>query len=116
MPVSDAADDELLDLRRALVQRGHAHVAKPALDRVVVDVAGPAVDLDRRVRALDRGLGGVELGDRRLDRVRPALVLEPRARQTSIRAASAWTRMSASIACTSWKDAIGRSNCSRWMA
>ena len=47
-----------------------------ALDRVVVDVARAAVDLDRRVRAADRRLGGVQLGDRGLGRVRLAGVLQ----------------------------------------
>ena len=67
-----AADDQLLDLRGALVEGGHPGVAQVALDRVVVDVAGAAVDLDREVRALDRRLGRVELGDRGLDGVRLA--------------------------------------------
>ena len=35
------------------------------------------------------------------------------ARQTSPRAASVCTTMSAIISCTSWKEAIGRSNCLR---
>ena len=68
-----AADDQLLDLRGALVEGRDAGVAQVALDRVVVDVAGAAVDLDREVRALDRRLGRVELRDRGLDRVRLAL-------------------------------------------
>src|ERR1700722_15159329 len=41
-----AADDQLLDLRGALVQGGDAHVAEVALDRVVVHVARAAVNLD----------------------------------------------------------------------
>src|SRR5215210_8309737 len=43
---------------------------------------------------------------------RPASLRNP-ARHTSIREASASTTMSAIIACTSWKEAIGRPNCSR---
>ena len=114
MPVSGAADDQLLDLRGALVERRHAHVAEVALDRVVVDVARAAVDLDRLVRAPHRGLGREVLGDRRLGRVRAARRPSAApARQTSIRAASVLTPMSAIIACTSWKPAIGRSNCVR---
>ena len=58
-PGRGAADDQLLDLRRALVEGGHAGVAQVALDRIVVDVARAAVDLDRQVRALDRRLGRV---------------------------------------------------------
>src|SRR3954463_2813659 len=73
---SGAADDQLLDLRGALVERGHAGVAQVALDRVVVDVAGAAVDLNRQVRALDRRLGRVELRYRRLGRVRLLFVLQ----------------------------------------
>ncbi len=65
-----AADDQLLDLRGALVERRDAHVAEALLDGMVVDVARAAVDLDRGVRALHRRLGGVELGDRGLRRVR----------------------------------------------
>ena len=68
-----AADDQLLDLRRALVERRHADVAEVALDRVVVDVARAAVHLDRGVRALHRRLGRVQLGDRRLGRRRAPL-------------------------------------------
>ena len=51
IPVSGAPDDQLLDLRGALVQGRHADVAEVALDRVVVDVARAAVDLDRGVGA-----------------------------------------------------------------
>src|SRR5581483_7542727 len=36
-PRERLADDQPLDLRRALVERGDAHVAERALDRVVVD-------------------------------------------------------------------------------
>ena len=75
-PGLGAPDDQLLDLRGALVERGHPHVAVVALDRVVVDVARPAVDLDREVRAVLRRLGRVELRDRRLGGRRAALVLE----------------------------------------
>ena len=44
------ADDQLLDLGGALVERRHRDVPEIALDRVVVNVAGAAVDLDRGVR------------------------------------------------------------------
>src|SRR3954469_13831612 len=71
-----AADDQLLDLRGALVEGGDAGVAQVALDWVVVDVAGAAVDLDRQVRALDRRLGRVELRHRGLGRVRLLFVLQ----------------------------------------
>src|SRR5439155_2546581 len=71
------ADDQFLDLRGALVQRGHAHVAEIALDRVVIDVAGAPVHLDGSVRALDGRLGRVQLGHRGLERVRAPAVLEP---------------------------------------
>ena len=54
MPGHGAADDQLLDLGRALVERRHAGVAQVALDRVVVDVARAAVHLDRRVRRSSR--------------------------------------------------------------
>src|SRR2546423_11302870 len=41
------ADDELLDLARTLVQRGHAGVAEELPHRIPVDVAVAAVDLAR---------------------------------------------------------------------
>src|SRR4051794_38128650 len=71
-----APDDQLLDLRGPLVQRRHPGVAQVTLDRVVVDVAGAAVDLDRQVRALDRRLRRVQLRDRGLGRVRLLFILE----------------------------------------
>ena len=76
MPVTDAADDELLDLRGALVERRHARVAEEALDR-----DGRRRSPSRRgpgspVRAPDRGLGREELGDRRLGRRRAPGVLQ----------------------------------------
>src|SRR5215212_696597 len=75
-PRLGSPDDELLDLRGALVERGHAHVAEVALDGMVVDVARAAVDLDRLMGAVLRGLGRVELGDRGLRGRGPAFVLE----------------------------------------
>src|SRR3954468_24473274 len=72
-----AADDQLLDLRRSLVQRCHTSVAEVTLDGVVVDVAGAAVDLDREVRVADGGLGGEQLRNRRLGGTGPPGVLQP---------------------------------------
>src|SRR4051794_21336067 len=46
-------DDQLLDLRGPFVKRGDAGVTQVALHRVVVDVAGAAVHLDRHVGAVD---------------------------------------------------------------
>ena len=46
---------------------------------------------------------------------RPMSLVQP-ARQTRPRAASVSTAMSAIISCTSWKEAIGRSNCVRSFA
>src|SRR5262245_34131236 len=68
------ADDQLLDLARALVQRGHAGVAQVLADRVLVDVAVAAEDLHRAVRGAHRRLARVELGDGRLERVLRARV------------------------------------------
>src|SRR3954447_2706556 len=62
-PGRGAADDQLLDLGRPFMQRGHAYVAEIALHRVVVHVARAAVHLDRGVRTPLRRLGGVVLGD-----------------------------------------------------
>src|SRR5438477_2770700 len=72
----EAADDELLDLRRALVEPVHARISPVALDRELVGEAVTAVDLDGAVGRALRGLGRVELGDARLTRVRASLVLE----------------------------------------
>src|ERR1700674_3392338 len=57
------SDDQLLDLRGPLVEGGDAHVSEVALDRVVVDVPSAAMNLDRRVRALHRRLGRMQLGE-----------------------------------------------------
>src|SRR4051794_17129303 len=70
------ADDHLLDLGCALVERRDPGVAQIALDRVVVDVAGTAVDLDRQVGAFDGRLGRIQLCHRGLGGVRLAFVLE----------------------------------------
>ncbi len=116
-PGLGAPDDQLLDLRRALVERRHAHVAVVALDRVVVDVARAAVDLDREVRAVLRRLGRVELGDRRLGGRRAALVLEEAGavdeHAARRRSARACRRSSPARAGTT---PIGRPNCSRSLA
>ena len=104
MPVGGAADDQLLDLRRALVQGGDAHVAEVALDRMVVDVArrrrGPGW---RCWRTPPRPRS------RRAWRSRsrwcwacPCPSGSRRARRASA-TASVCRTMSAIIACTSWK-------------
>src|SRR2546422_8963 len=72
----EAADDELLDLRRPLVEPVHSCVAPVPLHRELVAEAVAAVDLDRVVGRALRDLARVQLGDARLARVRPALVLE----------------------------------------
>jgi hypothetical protein len=59
-----ARDDVLLDLRGALVDLGDLGVAVEPLDVEVVDVAGPAVDLDRLVGDVDGDPGGLLLGHR----------------------------------------------------
>src|SRR3712207_4192306 len=64
-----SANDQLLDLGRALVEGRDARVAQVALDRVVVDVAGAAMHLDRRVGGAHGRLGRVQLRDRGLHRV-----------------------------------------------
>src|SRR5439155_19024101 len=53
-------------------------VAVEALDRRLLHVPVPAVDLQRPVRDSVRELAGEELRHRRLPRERPALVLQPR--------------------------------------
>src|SRR4051794_35660649 len=56
-----APDDHLLDLRRPLVERRDTRIAHVALDRILVDVAVPAVHLDRGIGAAHGRLRGVVL-------------------------------------------------------
>src|SRR5512143_146804 len=72
----EAADDELLDLRRALVETVHARVTPKPLHRELVAEAVSAVDLDRVVGRALRDLARIELGDARLARARHTLVLQ----------------------------------------
>src|SRR6185295_10509931 len=79
-----SADDELLDVARAFVDLGHAHVPPQALDREIGDVAVAAVDLDRiRAHALGH-LGGKKLGHRRLLDAGRARVAQPRRVQVEL--------------------------------
>src|SRR5437762_13557068 len=73
-----ARDDQLLDLRRALVDLRDFGVAEVALDLGLADEAEAAVDLHGVGGDLHRRLGREELGHRRLLRVRLAGVLEAR--------------------------------------
>ena len=72
------ADDQGLDLARALVQGRDARVAKVFRHRVFVDVAVAAEHLDGGVRGAHGRLARVPLRDRRLGRVRRAGVGERR--------------------------------------
>src|SRR6185312_13734390 len=65
----------LVDLGGALVDDGGAGVPEVALDRVFGRVAVRAVHLDGEVGGLERALGGVPLGERRLTGVSDAAVL-----------------------------------------
>jgi hypothetical protein len=76
-----ARDDQLLDLRGALVDAEQAHVAVEALDRVVRDVAGAAVDLHRAVGDPADHLGGEVLAHRRLLRDARPLIAPARGRE-----------------------------------
>src|SRR6478736_2525363 len=60
-PRQRAADDQLLDLAGAFVERHHPGVAQQLADRVLVDVAVAAEDLEGVVGCADGGLGGEEL-------------------------------------------------------
>src|SRR3954453_20537474 len=71
-----AADEQLLDLRRALVERGHPGVAEQLADDKLVDVAVATVHLDGVVGRADADLGGVVLRLRRGKRVLLAAHLE----------------------------------------
>src|ERR1041385_1658517 len=73
-----ARDDDALDLARSLVDARDARVAQQAFDGHLASVAVAAVDLQGRVADLARPLRRVELGDRRLARERPVLLLHPR--------------------------------------
>src|SRR4051795_12892647 len=57
-----AADEQLLYLRCAFVERGHPGVAEQLADDELVDVAVAAVHLDGVVGRADTDLGGVVLG------------------------------------------------------
>src|SRR4051794_34936721 len=73
-----ARDHEPLDLRRALVELHDLRVAHELLDRVVLDEAVAAVDLDGVGGDLHRAVGGEALGVRGLERVALALVQQHR--------------------------------------
>src|ERR1700738_4747106 len=57
-----AADDEFLDLTGAFVQRHHPGVPQVFADRIFVDIAIAAVDLNGGVGAPDGDLAGEQLG------------------------------------------------------
>src|SRR5436189_6399628 len=65
----------LVDLGRALVDDGRAGVPEVALNRVLGRVSVGAVHLDGEVRGLERALGRMPLGERRLAGVADAAVL-----------------------------------------
>src|SRR5215211_4844717 len=68
-----ASDHQALDLRGSLVELHDLRVAHQLLDRVVLDEAVPAVDLNRVGRDLHRRIGGEALGMRGLEGVALAL-------------------------------------------
>src|SRR5437868_14993760 len=61
-----ALDQQLLDVRSALVDLAHADVAIDALERKIVDVAIAAQRLDRRAADALGHLAGEQLGPRGL--------------------------------------------------
>src|SRR5919204_3178979 len=61
-----AGDHEPLDLRRALVDLEQLRVAHELLDRIFLDVAVAAEDLDGVGRHPHRGVGGEALRERRV--------------------------------------------------
>src|SRR5262245_30691873 len=69
-------DDELLDLRRALVDLRDLGVAEVSLDLVLLDEAVAAVDLHRVRGHPHGGVRGKQFGHRRLGSMGPSLVLE----------------------------------------
>src|SRR5437588_4060680 len=66
-----ARDDEPLDLRGPFVDLEPLGVAHQLLDRIFLDVAVPAEDLDRVRRDLHRSVRGEALRERRLERRAP---------------------------------------------
>src|SRR5690606_8906132 len=70
-------DHHALDLAGAFVDLGDAGVAEVALDREVLGVAVAAQHLDGGVGHAAGGLGGDQLGHRRLARGAEPAVLEP---------------------------------------
>src|SRR5215471_1860288 len=59
-----ARDYQLLDLAGPLVDAEQAHVAIKALDGVITDITGAAVDLHRSIRHAPAQFRGKELGAR----------------------------------------------------
>src|SRR4051794_6239935 len=76
LPQGLAGDDQPLNFRCALVDPRDAGVARVTLDRIVPDVAGPAVELDRRVGGAMRRFRGEQLRHRGRLGEGPPLVLE----------------------------------------
>ena len=73
-----AADHQPLNVGRALIDRGDAHVAIDALDGEVVEIAVAAVDLDGRRADLFSHLRGEQLGHRCLLEAGAAFVAQAR--------------------------------------
>src|SRR3990172_6809273 len=78
LPVESPRDHQALDLGGPLVDRGHPDIPQVALHRVFPDVAVPAQYLHRRVARAVPGLGGEDLGHRRLLRIRDGPFLQAR--------------------------------------
>src|SRR5438874_2408458 len=72
-----AGHHHLLHFGRAFVDLADPRVAPVALDVVLAHVTVTAVHLDREVRAVRGGFGGVPLGERSFLRVWPPQVAEP---------------------------------------
>ena len=84
----------------------HARVAHLALERILLDVAVAAVQLQRVVADLEADVGREALGHRAIGaRVRRARVERVAARRTICRAATSSVAMSASLNCSAWKSA-----------
>ena len=106
-----AADDQPLDLARALVQPEQPDLAVDPLDRDLPHVPAAAVHLHREVGHPAGHLGAEELGRRRRDPPVGAAVLAAAASRTSARPAATPVYWSASIACTSWCSPMGIPPC-----
>ena len=111
-----AGDHQLLDLVGPLADREDLRIAVEAADRILLDVAVAAVDLDGLVGRVHRQAPALQLRLRGRQREAAALILQPGGLLDQQPAASISTDMSASFAWIAWKREIGPPNAWRCLA